>query len=60
MCEKEREEGIEYLIPLFAGGCNVLPRWSADRGGHVQQRGGRARLQRVPGPHWSEGSTQGL
>lgn len=45
---------------FFKGRPYVLPRRPADRGGHVQQRGGRSGLQRVPRPHRPEGQTEGI
>ena len=42
------------------GGGDVLPGRPADRGGDVQQRGGGARLQRVPRPHRTAGATEGI
>ena len=42
------------------GGRDVLPGGPADRGGDVQQRGGRSRLQRVPRPHRAAGAPEGI
>ena len=49
------------LIPVpLAGGRHVLPGGPADGGGDVQQRGGRARLQRVPRRDRPARPTEGL
>ena len=43
-----------------AGGGDVLPGGPADRGGDVQQRGGRPRLPRVPRPPRPARPAQGV
>ena len=48
------------MCPRVPGGRDVLQGGPADRGGHVQQRGGRPRLQRVPRPAGPAGQAQGL